>query len=230
VLQAENAELLRGIPSIATWTAVREPQTIEEQHARAAELLAAHQRLRMLDPARLERIEQQARRSARVLRTVGIEDPWNLELNAARRGRLVWLGFVLLIGFVPALAGFALSYAPYRLAAPLTPLLMGDYEETLSTGKLIIGAILVALGWLIAAAIAGALLGALWGMLLLALAPPLAYIALRWGESWHEFREALSGLWLVLRHHALVQELVARRRALAEQVAEAVRIAESAEG
>ncbi len=228
VLQAENAELLRGIPSIAAWTAAQEPQTLEEQHARAAELLAAYQRLRTLDPAQLEQIEQHARRYARVLRTLGVEDPWDLELNTARRGRIFWLGFVLLIGFVPALAGFALSYAPYRLAAPLTPVLMGDYEELLSTGKLIIGTILVALGWVIAAVIAGALFGALWGLLLLALAPPLAYIALRWGESWHEFREALSGLWLILRHRTLVQELVARRQALTEQVAEAVRIAEAA--
>ena len=51
VLQAENAELLRGIPAVAAWTAPQEPQTLEEQHARAAELLLAHQRLRTLDPS-----------------------------------------------------------------------------------------------------------------------------------------------------------------------------------
>jgi 1-acyl-sn-glycerol-3-phosphate acyltransferase len=225
VLQAENAELLRGIPSLAIWTAAHEPQTLEEQHAHAAELLAAHQRLRVLDPARLKQIEQQARHYAGVLRTLGIDDPWSLELSAARRGRMLWLGFILLIGFIPALAGFALSYGPYRLAAPLTPLLMGDYEETISTGKLIIGTILVTLGWLIAAVICGMLFGALWGVLLLVIAPPLAYIALRWGESWHEFRETLADIWLILRHRTLVQKLVARRQALAEEVTEALRIA-----
>jgi len=229
VLQAENSELLRGIPTLATWTAAREPQTLEEQHARAAALLAAYQRLRELDPARLKQIEQQARSYARVLRTLGIDDPWDLELGAARQGRMLGLACVLLIGFVPALAGFALSYGPYRLAAPLTPLLMGDYEETLSTGKLIIGAILVALGWVAIAAITGVVFGALWAMLLLAIAPPLAYIALRWGESWGEFREALSYTWLILRHRTLVQELVARRKALAEQVTEALRVVEAAE-
>ena len=226
VLQAENAELLRGIPSLAIWTAAREPQTLEEQHARAAKLLAAHQRLRVLDPARLQQIEQHARHYARVLRTLGIDDPWSLELSAARRGRILWLASILVIGFVPALAGFALSYGPYRLAAPLTPLLMGDYEETMSTGKLIIGTILVALGWLIAAVIGGVLFGVLWGVLLLVIAPPLAYIALRWGESWHEFRETLSDTWLILRHRTLVQELVTRRQALTEEVTEALRIAE----
>src|SRR6266545_6862966 len=135
VLQAENAELLRGIPMLAAWTAPRE-LTLEEQHARAAELLAAYERLRAADPARLEAIAQQARRYANVLRTLGVDDPWDLELNAARRDRVGWLALALIAGLVPAAAGFALSYGPYRLAAPLTPLLLGKYEETTSTGKL----------------------------------------------------------------------------------------------
>lgn len=227
VLQAENAELLRGIPILAAWTAAREPQTLEEQHARAAELLAAYQRLRVSDPVRLARIEQVARRYARVLRTLGIDDPWDLELGAARRGRMLGLAALLLLGFAPALAGFVLSYGPYRLAAPLTPLLLGKYEETTSTGKLIIGAVLVPLGWLVAATICGALFGAWWGLALFAAAPALAYVALRWGEWWHELREALADTWLIMRRRSLVQELVARRRALAEQVAEAVRVADA---
>jgi 1-acyl-sn-glycerol-3-phosphate acyltransferase len=228
VLQAENAELLRGIPTVATWTAAQEPQTLEEQHARAAALLDAHQRLRALDPARLEQIEDQARRFARVLRTLGVDDPWDLELNAARRGRMVWLALLLLIGLPPALIGFALSYGPYRLARPLTPVLLGDYEETTSTGKLIIGSVLVALGFVVAAIIAGLLFGGWWGLALLVIAPPAAYIALRWGEGWHELREALADTWLIMRHRTLVHELLARRRALAEQVAEAVRLADGA--
>ncbi len=221
VLQAENAELLRGIPMLAAWTAPRE-LTLEEQHARAAELLAAYERLRAADPARLEAIAQQARRYANVLRTLGVDDPWDLELNAARRDRVGWLALALIAGLVPAAAGFALSYGPYRLAAPLTPLLLGKYEETTSTGKLIIGSALVLLGWIVAAIVCGLLLGALWGAALLILAPALAYVALRWGEGWHELREVAAYTWLTLRHRTLVRELSARRQALAEQVAEAV--------
>jgi glycerol-3-phosphate O-acyltransferase/dihydroxyacetone phosphate acyltransferase len=231
VLQAENAELLRGIPAVAAWTAAREPQTLEEQHARAAELLLAHQRLRVLDPIRLEHIEQQARRYARVLRTLGVDDPWDLELDIdlARRGRMAWLALLLLLGFIPAVAGFALSYGPYRLAAPLTPVLMGEYEETTSTGKLIIGSVLVALGWLLIAIVCGLLFSAGWGVALLVLAPPLAYVALRWGELWRELREAIADTWLIVRHRTLVHELIARRQALADQVSEAVRIASAAD-
>ncbi|MBK9944505.1 MAG: lysophospholipid acyltransferase family protein [Kouleothrix sp.] len=222
VLQAESAEVLKSIPLVAAWTAPREPQTLEEQHARTAELLAAYQRLHAADPGRLALIEHDVRRYARVLRTLGIDDPWDLELNAARRWRLLGLGLLLLAGFVPALAGFALSYGPYRLAAPLTPVLLGKYEETTSTGKLIIGSVLVCMGWLIAALICGGLFGAGWGLALLLLAAPLAYIALRWGELWYEFREALAYTWLTLRHATMVRELVARRHALAERVRQAV--------
>jgi glycerol-3-phosphate O-acyltransferase/dihydroxyacetone phosphate acyltransferase len=224
VLQAENAELLTGIPLVAAWTAAHELESLEDQHARTTALLAAYLRLHATDPARLEAIAREARRYARVLRTLGIKDPWDLELSAARRGRIIALAGLLLAGFVPALAGCALSWLPYRLAAPLTPILLGDYEETTSTGKLIIGAALVALTWLIEAIVVGALVGPLWGLALLALAPLLSYIALRWGESWRELREAAGYAWLTARHKQMVTELIARRRALTERVAEAVEI------
>jgi glycerol-3-phosphate O-acyltransferase / dihydroxyacetone phosphate acyltransferase len=230
VLQAENAELLTGIPLVAAWTAPRELESLEERHTRAAELLTAYQRLRTTDPARLEEIARDARRYARVLRTLGIDDPWDLELSAARRGRIVSLLCWLIVGSLPALVGCALSYLPYRLAAPLTPVLLGDYEETTSTGKLIIGSALVALTWLIEAIVCGVILGAIWGLVLLALAPLLSYIALRWGEGWRELCEAAGYAWLTARHKNLVAELIARRRALTEQVAEAVRMAEPLEG
>jgi hypothetical protein len=226
VLQAENAELLTGIPLVAGWTAPRELESLEERHTRATELLAAYTRLQATDPARLEAISREARRYARVLRTLGIDDPWDLELSAARRGRIVALACWLIAGFAPALAGCVLSYIPYRLAAPLTPVLLGDYEETTSTGKLIIGTALVALTWIIEAIACGLFFGPIWGFALLALAPLLSYIALRWGEGWRELREAAGYAWLMARHRKMVAELVERRRALAERVAEAVRLSD----
>jgi glycerol-3-phosphate O-acyltransferase/dihydroxyacetone phosphate acyltransferase len=226
VLQAENAEALTGIPLLAAWTAPDEPETLEEHHERTAALLAGYERLRRLDPARLEEIAQQARGYARVLRTLGIADPWALELPDADRRRVGWLVLALVAGFLPAVAGFGLSYGPYRLARPLTPRVVGDYDEVISTGKLILGSALVVVGWLLAAIICGALFGALAGVLLFALSPPLAYIALRWGEFWRELREVVAYNWLHLRHRALVQELIGRRRALAAQVLEALRAVE----
>jgi 1-acyl-sn-glycerol-3-phosphate acyltransferase len=222
VLQAENAEALRGIPLLAAWTAPAELETLEQQHERTVELLSGYQRLRDTDPERLEALAQRARRYARALRTFGIADPWALELPEADRRRVAWLVLALVAGFLPAVAGFALSYGPYRLAAPLTPLLLGKHEETTSTGKLIIGAVLVLLGWVVAVLICGALFGWAAGLLLFVLSPALAYIALRWGEIWRELREVVGYNWLRLRHRPLVEQLIARRRTLAAEVMEAL--------
>jgi 1-acyl-sn-glycerol-3-phosphate acyltransferase len=228
VLQAENAELLRGITAVAAWTGPGEDGlTLEEHRDQAALLLAGYERLRQADPQRLVALEQQARRYARALRTLGITDPWALELAEANRRRLAWLLFVLVLGFVPALAGFALSYGPYRLARPLAPYIVGKDDSVTSTGKLIVGSALVLIGWIVAALLCGWLFGALWGALLFLAAPLLAYIALRWGESWRELREVAAYNWLRLRHGRLADALIARRRALAAQVMQAAQLIHS---
>jgi hypothetical protein len=80
------------------------------------------------------------------------------------------------------------------------------------------------LTWLAEAFVCGAVFGPLGGIALLALAPLLSYIALRWGESWRELREVVAYTWLTLRHQTLVQQLAARRHALAARVTEAIQI------
>lgn len=227
VLQAENAELLNGIPVIAAWTSPEGAMlTLQQQHAYAARLLVAYTRLHAIHSPHLQEIAQLARRYARILRTFGISDPWALELAPAHRKRLVGLMALLVLSFPLAVAGFALSYGPYRLAAPLTPVLLGEHKELTSTGKLIIGSALIVIGWIIPAMLGGLFVGLLWGLLLFASAPLLGYIALRWGEWWREVREVIVYNWLPLRHHALVQQLIAKRRELARKVMLAVQTAE----
>jgi len=222
VLQAENAELLAGIPVLANWTAPAHPLlTLDQQHARSATLLNGYRQLAHSDPQRLAALAQEAQSYARTLRMLGIDDPWALELAPLRRGRIPRLAFLLVLGFVPALAGFILSYGPYRLAGVLTPRLVGHHDTLIGTGKLIVGSALVLLGWIAAAVLLGAFTNILWGMLLLILAPALAYIALRWGESWHELRETLTYDWLHISAQPLMQQLRERRQALAAHVWEA---------
>jgi 1-acyl-sn-glycerol-3-phosphate acyltransferase len=223
VLQAENAELLTGLPYIAAWTAPEgETLTLAQQHDRVATLLAAYQRLSQTDPTRLKAIAQQARRYARLLNILGINNPWRLELAPIHRGRVIsWL-LLLFLSLPLAAAGVFLSYIPYRLAGPLTPRLVGPEDEVAGTGKLIIGSILVALAWLIEAIIYGILFGFIWGILLLLAAPGLAYTALRWGETWDKVREVVTAGWLHWRHRSLVEALVARRQALTAAVMAAI--------
>lgn len=228
VLQAENAEILRGMPVIAAWTAPSgPPATLPQQHARTAALLHAYERLAQRDPALALDLAQQARRYARTLRTLGIGDPWALELASVRGWWLAALGLRLVLTLPLAVAGFALSYGPYRLAGLIAPPVVGRHDTLLGTGKLITGSALVLIGWLVAALVTGWLFGALWGVALLAVAPPLAYSALRWGESWRAFREALGYSWFRVRHQTLTQHLIERRLALTRQVLAAMQMADT---
>jgi hypothetical protein len=219
VLQAENAELLAAIPIFAAWMAPEgEGLTLPLQHTWAARLLAAYERLQQSDPACLEAIAQQAWRYAHALQTLGIKNPWALELPAANRRHLYWLILKLILTFPLALAGFLLSYGPYRLAGPLATALVGPHDTQTSTFKLIGGSFLVLFGWIVEAVVCGLWAGPLWGLLLFLAAPPLAYIALRWGEDKAKLQEIAAYQWLRLQREDLVQALIDQRRTLAGQV------------
>lgn len=228
VLQAENAELLTGMPVIASWTATGGPPlTLTQQHERAAALLAAYRRIAASDPARMAALAQQARRYARTLRTLGIDDPWDLELASARPRRLIGQALILLLALPFALGGMILSYAPYRLSGYISPPIVGRHDTLLGTGKLVVGSALVLIGWILAALLIGVFFGWQAGIGTFAAAPVLAYCALRWGEIWRDLREALAYTWIRTHHRSITQQLIERRQALAAQVITALQAAES---
>lgn len=100
----------------------------------------------------------------------------------------------------------------------IAPPRVGRHDTLLGTAKLIAGAALVLIGWLLAALVLGLLAGGWWALALLVLAPLVSYTALRWGEHWRELRAALAYSWLRTRHQTLTQHLVGRRLALTQQV------------
>src|SRR4030095_7770686 len=76
VLQAESSELLEGISRVANWTGGEDPEDLAARHRRAREMLAAYERTRARDPARVEAIAASARAYARTLRPLGVRNPW----------------------------------------------------------------------------------------------------------------------------------------------------------
>lgn len=223
VLQAENTELLNGIPVLARWT-LGEQETLREQHVYTSLLMQAYLRLRESDPGQLATLASRARRYARTLRTLGIRDPWALELPSVGPWRLLGLALALLLGAPWALAGALLSYVPYRLAGVLTQRFAAHDPPIVGTVKLIAGSVLVFLGWIAAAGAAAAALGPAWAGGLLALAPLLAYTALRWGETAREVYDAFSASWVRIFHRSLSRELIERRHDLADEIGAAVRL------
>jgi 1-acyl-sn-glycerol-3-phosphate acyltransferase len=223
VLQAETRELLIGIARVADWTRERdaEPDALAPQHRRARAMLGAYQRLRARDPERVEAIAADARAYARALRRLGVRDPWALELVPIRPRTLASAMGKLVVAAPIAALGAVMGWLPYRLAGVVAKRATRD-EDILGTVKLIAGAAFLAVAWGLEAAAAGVAWGPAWAVPVFAAGAASGYVALRFNELRREAREAWRHLTLRAFHHRTTQRLAARRRALADAVAQAL--------
>jgi hypothetical protein len=226
VLQAESRDLLEGVARVAAWTAPedRSPQDLGEQHRRARELLGAYRALSEKSPETVEPIVSAARSYQRVLHRLGVRDPWALELEPVRPGRALGAVLRLLVAAPVALLGAILGWIPYRLAGQVARRVTKE-EDTLGTVKLLAGAAFLFVFWLAESLLVGARWGAWWGLLTFPVAMASGYTALRFEELFAEMKESLGHLWLRAAAPGQVRKLAERRRALADEIARALRIA-----
>ncbi|HET6280541.1 MAG TPA: lysophospholipid acyltransferase family protein [Polyangia bacterium] len=229
VLQAETRDLMAGIARVANWTADidradpdTDPQGLGASHRRALELVAAYQRVRDRDPARVEAIAASARAYARTLRQLGVPDPWALEIEVVRPRHILAAVARLILSLPLAVAGAVLGWIPYRLAGQVAGRLTRD-DDILGTAKLVTGTVFLLVGWIIAAVVVGVWAGPLWGAAAFALGVAGGYAALRFDEMRAEVAEAVRTLWIRAWHFDTARRLADRRRALAEDVARALR-------
>jgi len=230
VLQAENSDLLAAIPLLAAWTAPNgKSLSLVEEHEWTAKVLTAFKELRRNDPARLETIALRAQRLASALSRLDINDPWMLETPQPRRSKAAPLVAFTALAFPFAMLGYVMSYPPYRLAGPTAGLIAGKNKTLVGTLKLINGIILTLIAWILEARAISRRFGRVWGAILLIAALPLAYVALLWGENAIELRELIVGNWLSIKDRELADLLVAERRALAQEVLDAVQASSGGE-
>jgi 1-acyl-sn-glycerol-3-phosphate acyltransferase len=227
VVQAETRELLTGIARVARWTAARLPGGDEEdelaaQHRRTRELLAAYERLRARDPARVEAVAAQARDYARTLRHLGVRDPWALEVELIAPARLTAAVLKVALAAPVAALGAVMGWLPYRLAGVVADRITQD-EDILGTVKLIAGATFLFLAWTAEAVAAGVAWGAWASVPVFLLGIVSGYVALWFDELVRDTREAAHHLWLRAFHSDTARRLGERRHALAEAVATALR-------
>jgi glycerol-3-phosphate O-acyltransferase/dihydroxyacetone phosphate acyltransferase len=230
VLQAESRDLLAGIARVARWTSDRTsdegPQDLAAQHARARELADAYARLRARDPARVEAIAAEVRAYTRVLRQMGVRDPWALELAPLRPGALVAAFAKLILAAPLAAVGAVMGWAPYRLAGEVAKRATQD-EDVLGTVKLIAGTVFLAIAWGLEATAAGLAWGAGWAVPTFLAGVATGYVSLRFEELRREAAEAWRLVVLRAFHHQTTQRLAERRRALADAVARGLRDADA---
>jgi 1-acyl-sn-glycerol-3-phosphate acyltransferase len=223
VLQAETRELLIGIARVARWTAApgEGPDDLAAQHERAREMVAAYGRLRARAPERVEAIAGEARAYARALRRLGVRDPWALELAALRPGAVAGALVRLALAAPVAALGAVMSWLPYRLAGRIAARVTRD-EDILGTVKLIAGATFLTIAWAAEATVAALLWGPLLAAPVFALGVGSGYVALWFEEEAREAGAAWRTLALRAFHWRTAQQLAARRRALADEVARAL--------
>ena len=227
VLQAESRDLLAGIARVARWTSEENPEDLAAQHQRARELIDAYARLRARDPARVETIAGEVRAYARVLRQLGVRDPWALEMEALRPGALAAAFAKMIVAAPLAAVGAVLGWVPYRLAGEVAKRVSRD-EDVLGTTKLMAGTAFLAVAWGLEALAAGFLWGPLWAAPTFVVGVVTGYVALRFDELRREAAEAWRLVVLRAFHHQTTQRLAERRRALADAVARGLRDADAA--
>jgi len=225
-LNAEHHEALRVVARAESIFSAEdedgEEMTLERELRRRRRFVEGYAILRERLPERLEALESRIRRYEEELRQAGIEDPRDLtpadlSRRAGPRHLLTRaLLFALLLPF--ALAGWLLHYPAYTLAGYLATKFSHNYEDILSTVKIIAALLLFPLTWAALAATVYALAG--WRLALAALlvAPALGYVALRFSEEFDRFvAGARAALFFVTERH-FFRQLLSERRAIRREI------------
>lgn len=226
LLGADTRELLEGVARIAGMVgssplSARDPG---QRHERAKRLLQAYRRLSARDPSAASAIVEEGRSYLEHLRQLGVNDPWNVEVGRVRPWPLLRSALLLLVLAPFALIGALLSWPMYRLSGVLADRLAE--EDVIGTYKLLLGMLLLPLGWISAALVGFGVAGWSWALAIVVAALPTAYLALRFGEHWQRCREAALHAWLRHGRPDVARALTERRQQLALRLERALHDAE----
>jgi hypothetical protein len=223
-LQADEHEALALVARAEEVFSSEDPAAAErlvDQFELRRRFMAGYTTLRTQAPERLEAISTRITQYETELREAGL-DPQTLRPAAVRGAQNIGdtmkaLGIVIL-GLPLALVGTIVNYPAYRIVGSLaTGLSRGD-EDILATIKIIAGALVFPLIWIIVAVIVGFKFSVLAALGVLVLAPISGYVALRFFERLDDLRAGAKAVaasrfqrWGYLR-------LVAERTAIREEI------------
>ncbi len=220
LLEADTRALVAGIARVASWTVPSTgPHAAQAQHDRAKRMLAVYADLAALDPDRLNDVVGAAQTYARLLRRLGVADPWALELESVRPLRAAAVVLQITLMAPLALMGAVMGYLPYRLAELVARRMIKGETDLMSTVKLLAGGVFLPVTWALESVLVASFSNRWMGIASFFTGLVAGYVALRFNESLAEVTEAIRHLWLRSRKSHAVVRLVQRRRELADKVA-----------
>ncbi|HVF51612.1 MAG TPA: 1-acyl-sn-glycerol-3-phosphate acyltransferase, partial [Pyrinomonadaceae bacterium] len=177
---------------------------------------------RAQSPARIAALEARITKYEEELRQAGFADPRDLStvtLSRHAATRHVIARFILFILLAPlAVAGAVLHYPVYRLAGFLSTTFSKNYDDMISTIKIIAAMLFFPLTWIVLG-VAAYVFKSWWaGALLLVVVPLAGYVALRFSEEFDRFVGGVRALAFFITERGFFKQLLAERKAIRREI------------
>lgn len=224
ILDAEHEEALHTITRaekiFSSEAANNANDSLADELQLQQRFIKAYTVLRQHAPERLRKLEVRMSRFEEELTQAGV-DPDDLSPPTSTLA-VFWhlitrvLLFVLLI--VPATLGAVVHYPAYRLGGYLSTRISKQYEDVISTVKIISAMLLFPLTWLLAIGVSWKLLGWEWALVAAVVIPLAGFLAIRFFEATDTFLGGLRALVFFLMRRRFFVRLLAERKAIRNEI------------
>ena len=223
-LQADEHEALALVARAEEVFSSEEPSAAErlvDKFELRRRFMAGYTTLRTQAPDRLDAISTRITRYETELHDAGL-DPQTLKPSSVRGayniGDAIKALAVVIVGLPLALVGTIVNYPAYRIVGSIaTGLSRGD-DDILATIKIIAGALVFPLIWIIVSLIVGFNFDVLAGLAALVLAPISGYVALLFFERLDDLRAGARAVAVSRFQRWGYLRLVAERTAIREEI------------
>jgi hypothetical protein len=224
ILDAEHEEALQTITRAERIFSSEDTSGEEDSLAEELQLqqrfIRAYTVLRQHAPERLRKLEVRMSRFEEELNLAGVDPD---DFSAPKSTGSVFKHlitrvamFLLLLG--PAVVGAVVHYPAYRLGGYLATRISKQYEDVISTVKILSAMLLFPLTWAVVIALAWKVLGWEWGLVAAVVIPIAGYLAIKFFEGIDNFLGGMRALVFFLMRRKFFVRLLAERRAIRNEI------------
>jgi 1-acyl-sn-glycerol-3-phosphate acyltransferase len=224
ILHAEQNEALQTISRaeriFSSETTPTSNDTLTDELQLQQLFIKAYSVLQQSQPERLRRLEVRIIRFDEELRQAGV-DPEELAPPSSTLG-VFWgileraIVFLLMLG--PAILGTVVHFPAYRLGGYLSTKLSKNYEDVISTIKIISAMLLFPLTWIVVAGVVYFVLGWVAALVALLVIPLCGYVAVLFFEELDKSLGGLRVLMFFLMRRRFFVRLLAERKAIRNEM------------